>query len=81
MTDPGEAFTFINNSEKIIKTQNKKTIGCVAKQGQILKKIRDREDFIKKVRLSRSSIFKIGLYKFFFKKASLKNLDIIIASC
>ena len=81
MTDPGEAFTFINNSEKIAKTQNKKTIGCVAKQGQILKKIRDREDFIKKVRLSRSSIFKIGLYKFFFKKTSLKKLDIIIASC
>ena len=62
--DPKEAITIINHYEEIIKTQNKKAIGYAAIQGQMSKRFKDTEDFIKNVGLSKSTAyFKIGLYK------------------
>ena len=37
--DPGEAKTIISRYEEIIKTQNKRVIGYVAKQGEILTEV------------------------------------------
>ena len=69
-----EAITIINHYEEIIKKENKKTIGYVVIQGQMLKKFRDTEDFIENVGLSRSAIyFKIGLYKTFKEFPALKK--------
>lgn len=42
VTDPGEAIAIINDYEEVIKTRTKRMIGYVAKQGQMLKKFRDR---------------------------------------
>ena len=57
MTHPGEAITTINSYEEIIKTQSKETKGYIAKKREMLKKLRDTEDFINKMVLIRSSIY------------------------
>ena len=66
MTNQREAVAIINDYEEFIKTKTKKTISYVAEQGQILKNLRDMEDFTTKdMGVSRSIIyFKIRLYKF-----------------
>ena len=57
-----------------MKTQNKKVIGILATQEQMLKKFKDMYDFIENIRLSRSTVyFKIGIYKFLKKFPVLKN--------
>ena len=62
----GEAVAIISDYKEFIKTKNRKTISYVAEQGQILKNLRDMEDFTTKdMGVSRSIIyFKIRLYKF-----------------
>ena len=55
--DPGEGIAINNSYEQIIKTQNKKMIAFVAKQGQMLKKFRNTEYFIKNIGLRRLSIY------------------------
>ena len=40
-----EAIVIIRRYEDIIKTQNKKAVGYIAKQGQLLKKFKDTQDF------------------------------------
>ena len=57
MTNPGEAITTIDSYEEIIKTQSKETKGHIAKKREMLKKLRDTEDFINKVVLIRSSMY------------------------
>ena len=62
ITDPLEAVRTIRY-EEIIKTQNKRAVGYVGKQGQPLKKFREIEQFLENVEQSKSIIyFKIGLY-------------------
>ena len=43
--DTGEAIIIISCYEELIKTQNKRVIRYVAKQGHIMKKFRDRRMF------------------------------------
>ena len=54
---PGETIFRINQYEEIIKSHNKRVIGYVAKQGQILKKFREVEDFIQNVRKIKFTIY------------------------
>ena len=70
-----EAVDIIQRYEEIIKTGNKKeTISYEAIQGQMLKKIKDKEGFIENVGLSRSTVyFKIVLYKCLKKFLAKKN--------
>ena len=69
-----EATVIIRRFTEIIKTQNKKTIGCIAKQGQLFKKFKDTENFFDNVGKSRWTIyFKISLYEFLKKYALLKT--------
>ena len=57
MIDPGEAIGLINRHEEIIKTQHKRFIAYIAKQGEILKKNKDRENFFENVEQSRSTVY------------------------
>ena len=62
-----------------IKTQNKKEIVYICKQGQFLKKFKDAEHFFENVGQSRSTIyFKVSFYKLlkrycFLKKSALQS--------
>ena len=68
-----DAKTAIKSYEDIIKT-NKKIIGLVAEQGQILKKIKKSDQFLETVHLSKSNIyFKNNVCKFATKYLLLKN--------
>ena len=67
MTDQREAI-------ERIKTENKNTIRYESIQGQMLKKIKDTEGFVKNSQHSRSTIyFKIELYKLLKKYPTFKN--------
>ena len=63
-----EAVVIIRCYEDIIKAQNKKAIGYIGKQGELLKKFKDTENFFDNVHQCRSTIyFKMSLYKFLKK--------------
>ena len=67
-------MVIIRRYEDIIKTQNKKAIGYIAKQGEILKNFKDTQNFFDNVGQSKSTIyFKISLYKFLKKYPLLKT--------
>ena len=69
-----EAMLIIHRYEDIIKTQNKKTKGYISKQGQLLKKFKDTENFLDNVGEDISTIyFKFSLYKFLKKYLLLKK--------
>ena len=69
-----KAIKIINRFEDIIKTQNIKAMGYIGKEGELLKKFKDTENFFDNVGQSRSTIyFKISLYKFLKKYPSLKK--------
>ena len=69
-----EAITVVHRYEEIIKTQNKKTIGYTGKQGELLKKFKDIENFFDNFGQSRPTMyFKISLYKFLNKYPLLKT--------
>ena len=57
-----------------MKGANKKIINTVKKQGELLKKFKEEDDFFDCVGLSRSNIyFEIRLYNFLCKLPVLKN--------
>ena len=70
-----DAIFIVRSYVEIIKTQNKKAIGLyIGKQGELLKKFKDTENFFDNVGQSRSTIyFKISLYKFLKKYPLLKT--------
>ena len=69
-----EATAIICRYKENIKTQNKKAIGHTGKQGELLKKFQDNENFFDNVGQSRSTIyFKISLYKLLRKYHLLKT--------
>ena len=81
LIDTGGAITIIHRYEETIKTRNKKTIGFVAKQTQILKKFKDTEEFLENVRQSPYMVvymveYKVVLYKFFKKFPALRNFTL-----
>ena len=47
MIDPGEAIRLIHSYEEIIKTQQKRAIAYIAKQGEVLKKFKMRKTFLR----------------------------------
>ena len=63
----------------LLKHKIKKQRGVFGKQGQLLKKFKDTENFFDNVGQSRSTIyFKISLYKFLKKHALLKKIHATI---
>ena len=73
--DPREAIIIINCYEEIIKTENKKTIGYVAKTGTDLQEVHRHRGLYPNVGLSISTFFfKTGMYMFLKKLLTQKNL-------
>ena len=56
-SNPHEFMLIIYCYEDIIKTQNKKAIGCIGNQGQRLKKFKDTEHVFSNFGQSRSIIY------------------------
>ena len=72
--DPEEAVGLTNRYEEIIKTQHKRVITYIAKQGEILIKFKDVENvFVNVEQGSPTLYYKISLYKLFKKRPKLKN--------
>ena len=68
MIDTGGAIGLINSYEKLINNQYKRVILYVAKQGKILKNIKDVEIFFDNLEQNRSTVYyKISLCKFLIK--------------
>ena len=69
-----EAIEVINHFEEIIKTQHKKVIQYIYKQGGILKMFKETENFFDGTGQSRSTVyFKIAVYKLLKKNPGLKK--------
>ena len=67
--------------EVLLKGANWKIINIVGKQGELLKKFKDSDEFFDGLGLSRSIIyFKISLHKFLYKFPVLKN-STLTSSC
>ena len=75
ITNSRETIELIRHYEEIIKTQNKRVIGYIIKQGEILKKFKESKNFFDNAVQSRSTVyFKIVLYNFFKKPRSKKSI-------
>ena len=70
--DLKEGVSLVKRYEDLLKSSNKKTINIVAKQGELLKRFNDSDEFFDSFGLSRSEIFfKIRLYKLLCKFPAL----------
>ena len=69
-----EGIPLVKKYENLLKGANKKIINIVGKQGKLLKRFKEEDEFFDCVGLSRSKIyFKIRLFKFLRKFLLLKN--------
>ena len=60
-----EVILVIKKYKLLLKGENRKMIGMMRKQGELLKKNKETEEFFNHVDFSRSNIyFKIRMYKF-----------------
>ena len=76
-----EAIVTISRYEEIIKTQNKKAIGYIGKQGKLLKRFQNTENVFDNISPKRSTKnFKISLF-IFLKKSPLLKTSTLQSSC
>ena len=69
-----KAIVTIRRYDKVIKTKYKKAIGYIGKQGELLKRFKNTENFFDNITQSRSTIyFKISLYTFLKENSLLKT--------
>ena len=69
-----DGIDLVKEYEDLFRDANKEIINIVGKQGELLERFRDEDEFFDRVWLSRSNIsFKISLYKFLRKLPLLKN--------
>ena len=60
---PKDGIYLVKKYEDLIKETNRRIVNVVGKQGELLKRFKDSDEFSSRVGLSRSNIyFKIGLY-------------------
>ena len=72
--EPKEGISLIKKYEDLLKGANKKINNIVEKQGELMKRFKDSNEFFDGVGLSQSNIyFKIRLYKLLCKFPVLKN--------
>ena len=72
--DLKDGMSLVKKYEDLLKSGIKKIINIVGKQGELLKRFKDSDEFFDGVGLSRSNIyFKIRLYKFLCKFPALRN--------
>ena len=71
-----EGISLIKQFEDLLEGTNRKIINIVVKQGELLERFNDRDDFFDSVGLSWSNIyFKIDLYNFLCKYPKVFDLD------
>ena len=69
-----DGIDLVKEYEDLFRGANKEITNIVGKQGELLERFRDEDEFFDRVWLSRSNIsFKISLYKFLRKFPLLKN--------
>ena len=72
--DLKDGISLVKKYEDLLKSSNKKIINIVAKQGELLKRFKNSNEFFDGVGLSRSNThFKIRLYKILCKFPALRN--------
>ena len=73
--EPKETVSLFKKYEELLKGENRKTINILGKQGELLKRFKESDEFFSRLDLSRSNIyFKICLYKFpTLKKSTLTS--------
>ena len=72
--EPLDGTDLVKKYEGLLRGTSKKIINIIGKQGELLKRFRDKDEFFDRVGLSRLNIyFKISLYKFLNKSQLLKN--------
>ena len=77
--EPKGATSIIKKYEQLLRGENRKIINIMEKQGELLKKFKEKDEFFSRVGLNRSNIyFKIPLHKFLckfpiFKKSILTS--------
>ena len=69
-----EGISPVQKYENLLKVADKKIINIVGKQGKLLKRFKEEDEFFNKVALSMSIIYlKMRLFKFLCKFPVLKN--------
>ena len=69
-----EGISLMQKCENLLKGANQKIINIVGKQGELLRRFKEEDEFFNKVGLSKSNIyFKMRLFKFLCKFPMLKN--------
>ena len=69
-----ERISLVQKYKNLLKGANKKIINIVGKQGELLKRFKEEDEFFNSVGLSKSNIyFKMRLFKFLCKFPVLKN--------
>ena len=72
--DLKDGIYLVKKYEDLLKGANEKIINIVGKQGELLKRFKDSDEFFDGVGLSQSNIyFKIRLYKFLCKFPALRH--------
>ena len=72
-TKESKEATSIITKKELLKGENRKIVNILGKQGDLLKKFKESEEFFSGVGLSQSNIyFKIRLHKFLYKFPKLK---------
>ena len=73
-TKESKEATSIITKKELLKGENRKIVNILGKQGDLLKKFKESEEFFSGVGLSQSNIyFKIRLHKFLYKFPKLKK--------
>ena len=69
-----EGISLVQKYENLLKGTNKKIINIIGKQGELLKRFKEKDEFFNSVGLSKLNIyFKMRLFKFLCKFPVLKN--------
>ena len=72
-----EGISLFQRHKNLLKDANQKVINIFGKQGELLKRLNEEDDFINTVGLSSSNIyFKVRLFKFLCKFSMLDNLTL-----
>ena len=74
---PKEVAIVIKKHEELIKEQNQRIINIVSKQGELLKRFKELDEYFESVGLSQSNIhFKIRFYRALVMLLVLRNLTL-----
>ena len=75
-----QGISLVQKHKNLLKGANKKIINIVGRHGELLKRLKEEDEFFNKIRLSRSNIyFKMRLFKFLSKFPMLENSTLTLS--